>query len=267
MRTIRLTLAYDGTRYVGWQRQARGTSIQGVIEAALSRIEGRAVVVTGSGRTDAGVHALGQVASFTLAHPIAMAALVCALNAMLPPDLRVLDATEAPAGFDARRSASRKTYRYRLLRTAIADPFERLYAWHLPGPLDLAAMRQGLTPLLGRHDFASFQASGSRVSNTVRTLFDARLEPGLLADGRSGLPGDDLLTFEFTADGFLRHMVRTVVGTMVEIGAGRRDAVLVPALLAACDRRLAGPTAPAAGLFLVRVEYTSGSGLAPRQNA
>jgi tRNA pseudouridine38-40 synthase len=256
LRTIRITVAYDGTRYVGWQRQARGTSVQAVIEAALSRIEGRQVVVTGSGRTDAGVHALGQVASFALEHPIATAALVRALNAVLPSDLRVLEAGEAPAGFNARFSAGRKTYRYRILRGAVADPFERRYAWHLPMSLDLATMREGLGHLLGRHDFASFQASGSRVSSTVRTLLDARLETSRrLFAPEPGPAAGDVLAVELTADGFLRHMARTIVGTVVEIGAGRRDAASVPALLAARDRRMAGPTAPAAGLFLARVEY------------
>jgi tRNA pseudouridine38-40 synthase len=275
LRTLKLTLAYEGTRYVGWQRQAAGTSIQGVLEEALGRIEGAPVRVRGSGRTDAGVHATAQVASVRLSHPIAPAALRRALNAVLPADIRVGCVEHAPASFDARFNAIGKTYRYRILNEPVADPFERLYAWHVAVPLDPHAMRAALAPLVGRHDFAAFQASGSGLATTVRTVFDAGVEwaqtgepdgigdrarddpvtVGMRRDAPIPRGGRGLLAVVLTADGFLRHMVRNIVGTLVEVGAGRRQAGDMAALIASRDRRQAGPTAPPHGLFLVRVDY------------
>jgi tRNA pseudouridine38-40 synthase len=161
MRTIKLTLAYDGTDYVGWQRQARGRSVQGELERALEEIEGRRVTVTGAGRTDAGVHALGQVASVQLAHGIEMPVLFRALNAKLPPDIRLLAAEAVASGFHARYAARCKTYRYNLAFGAVASPFTRCYAWHVRESLDFEAMRAAAERLHGRHDFAAFQAVGT----------------------------------------------------------------------------------------------------------
>lgn len=250
-RTIRLTLAYDGTAYVGWQRQPNGTSIQALVEQALEPIEGAPVAVVGSGRTDAGVHALGQVASVRLGHPLSTGALVRALNARLPEDVRVLDAAEAADDFSARFSATGKTYRYRILAQPLGDPFERRYAWHVPQPLDTAAMEAALAALPGERDFASFQAAGSSVASTVRCLTAAALSLETRPPGRHV----SVIACEFSATGFLRHMVRNLVGTLVEVGAGRRSVASVAAALEARDRSAAGITAPPHGLFLVRVDY------------
>jgi tRNA pseudouridine38-40 synthase len=252
MRTLKLTIAYDGTRYVGWQRQAHGTSVQALVEAAIAPIEQRRVRVTGSGRTDAGVHALGQVASVELQHGIAIPDLQRALNARLPDDVRVVAVEEAGEGFNARFSARWKTYRYRLLNREVGDPFERTLAWHVPHRLDVAGMRDALGSIVGTHDFAAFQAAGSRVTTTERTVRAAALWQG---PEHPSERRPDVLVIEVTANGFLRHMVRTIVGTVVEVGLGRRSAASLAEALAARDRRLAGPTAPGHGLYLVGVEY------------
>ena len=252
MRTLKLTIAYDGTRYVGWQRQARGTSVQALVEATIATIEGRPVRVTGSGRTDAGAHALGQVASVDLRHPISPRDLRRAINARLPDDVRIVDVAEVRPGFNARFAARSKTYRYRILNNEVGDPFERDRAWRIGPALDAAAMREALRLVVGTHDFVAFQASGSHVRTTTRTVTSARLWQG---HEHPEERRPDVLVIEITGDGFLRHMVRTVVGTLVEVGLGRRDAASLAEALAQRDRRLAGPTAPAHGLFLVRVDY------------
>jgi tRNA pseudouridine38-40 synthase len=254
VRTIRIVVAYDGTDFVGWQRQAKGRSVQGLLEEALARIDGTAVTVVGAGRTDAGVHALGQAASFSLAAPIDLSSLQRALNAILPCDVRAVDLAEAEPGFNARFGARSKTYRYQIVNARVMSPFLRRYAWHVPRPLDLQAMSAAAGALEGRHDFASFQAAGSDVLGTVRTLSVSRWVEGTAGEPASGGP---LLTYEVRGDGFLRHMVRNIVGTLVEIGVGRRRAESVEGLLASRDRGAAGPTAPAHGLWLVAVEYDS----------
>ncbi|MBE3135556.1 MAG: tRNA pseudouridine(38-40) synthase TruA [Acidobacteria bacterium] len=263
-RTLKLTLAYDGTDYVGWQRQAEGVSIQGLIEAALSAIEGRHVTVTGAGRTDAGVHALGQVASTVFMHDLDTTRLRRALNAMLPPEVRILAVEEAPAAFHARRGACAKTYRYCIASGEMVSPFERRYVWHVRQALNPDAMAAAARLLEGRHDFAGFQAAGSAIATTVRTVFSSTLRPagdedqfwppGARAAGRDA-PSRLLLVYDVTGDGFLRHMVRTIVGTLVDIGSGRRDPHAIDTVLAARQRQAAGPTAPASGLCLVRVAF------------
>jgi tRNA pseudouridine38-40 synthase len=175
MRTFKITLAYDGTGYVGWQRQANGPSIQALVEEALRALDGRDVTVTGAGRTDAGVHALGQVAAFAIARELGPDALLRALNAHLPPAVRVVGAEEAPPSFHPRFGAREKTYRYQLWNGDVLSPFERAYAWHVPGPLDVDAMRAAAQLLVGRHDFAAFQATGSDVATTEREIFTSTL--------------------------------------------------------------------------------------------
>jgi tRNA pseudouridine38-40 synthase len=255
MRMLKLTVAYDGTVYVGWQRQAQGTSIQGLIEEALARIEGQPVTITGAGRTDAGVHALAQVASVRVATMHACETYVRALNAALPQDVRVRRVEDVSETFHARFDARAKTYRYRILNGPVASPFESRYAWHVTFPLDLEAMRTALASCEGEHDFAAFQASGSIVSGTVRTIHRATLDI-TTTGGITGIdPETPLLTLTVTGDGFLRHMVRTLTGTLVEVARGRRPASDLSRLLESRDRTQAGETAPPHGLFLVEVTY------------
>jgi tRNA pseudouridine38-40 synthase len=254
MRTLKLTISYDGTRFVGWQRQGRvegrrsvegeGESIQGLLEDALARFEGAPVTVHGAGRTDAGVHALGQVASVRVTFGHDTATVARALNVHLPPEIRVLAVEEACAEFHARFSARSKTYRYQIRNAALASPFERDYVWHLPERLSIEAMQEAAAVLVGRHDFAAFQSAGSTSSGTVRTVTRSAWED---ADG--------LLTYEISGDGFLRHMVRAVVGTLVEIGRRWRKPQDMAAILAGRSRAAAGATAPPHGLFLLRVDY------------
>lgn len=247
MRTLKLTLQYDGTRYVGWQRQASGPSIQGVLEEALAPFAGGRVAVHGAGRTDAGVHALAQVASVSLGSRLPASELRRALNAVLPSDVRVLDAEDVESGFHARFSARTKTYEYRIVNAQIVSPFLCRYVWHVPRTLDLEAMRTGAAFLAGRHDFAAFRGTGTGVATTERTIHDLAWQAG----GGFDCP----LVFRITGDGFLRHMVRNIVGTLVEVGAQQWEPRRVPLILASRDRTQAGPTAPAHGLFLVHVQY------------
>ena len=285
MTTFKITLAYDGTDYIGWQRQASGTSIQGLLEDALGALDERDVAAAGAGRTDAGVHALGQVASFTLARALPCNTIVRALNARLPDAVRVLSAEEARPSFHARFDARTKTYQYRIWNGDVMPPFERRYAWHLTGALDVAAMCRAARLIEGGHDFSAFQSAGSDVATTVRTISVSRiadcglrsdcgsLDCGLRSDCGSWIddsmstdesvrasirnhnPQSALLVYEIAGDGFLRHMVRAIVGTLVEIGRGRRPVEWMTAVLASRDRAAAGQTAPALGLFLARVGY------------
>jgi tRNA pseudouridine38-40 synthase len=250
MRVLKLTLAYDGTRFVGWQRQADGESIQGFLEEALAKFEGAPVTVHGAGRTDAGVHALGQVASasVTFTHPTAT--LLRALNAELPQDIRILEVTDAAADFHARFSARSKTYRYQIRAGGPGDPFTRAFVWQLPEPLNIAAMTDAAAALVGRHDFAVFQSTGTEVVSTVRTILRSEFSTTERSE-RS----ERFLVYEVTADGFLRHMVRAIVGTLVEVGRGWRSAESMAQLIGGGARAQAGATAPPHGLFLVSVDY------------
>ena len=257
MRTLKLTIAYEGTAYVGWQRQPNGSSIQGCLEAALAQIEGAPVAVVGAGRTDAGVHALGQVASVQLRHEIAPDALVRAVNARLPSDIRVVTAEVGPESFHARFDATAKTYRYRLLHDAVVSPFDRRYGWHVGESLDHERMAEAGRVLVGEHDFGAFQATGSSTQSTVRTLFEltvsrAPRDPWSVHGGA----GAALTLIDARGSGFLRHMVRVIVGTLVDVGRGHRDRAAVEHALSSCDRGSAGQTAPAHGLCLMRVGYS-----------
>ncbi|MCU1381805.1 MAG: truA 1 [Acidobacteria bacterium] len=266
MPTFKITVAYDGSDYVGWQRQANGVAIQALIEDALRDLDGRDVPVAGAGRTDAGVHALGQVAAFSIARPLGPDAIVRAINASMPPAIRVLAAEEVAPAFHPRFGARQKTYRYQLWNADVMSPFERAYAWHVPGPLDVEAMRAAARLLEGRHDFAAFQATGSSVSTTEREIFASRIaDRGLRTAAESAIelptqsairnPQSALLSYEVTGSGFLRHMVRIIVGSLVEVGRGRQPVDWIGAVIAGCDRTRAGPTAPPHGLFLVTVDY------------
>jgi tRNA pseudouridine38-40 synthase len=275
MPSFKVVLAYDGTEFVGWQRQASGESIQGVLEEALRSFDDRDVTVIGAGRTDAGVHALGQVAAFSLRNTIDAETLARALNAKLPDTIRVLSACEVAETFNPRYDARAKTYRYLIWNGPALSPFERRYAWHVPVALDAGAMDAAARRLEGRHDFAAFQAAGSDVETTVRTMASSRVlsaklsttedteDTGEKSSSRRsfdlGVPralrGGELISYEVTGDGFLRHMVRAVVGTLVEIGRGRRPVEWIDEVIASRDRTAAGPTVPATGLFLVGVDY------------
>jgi tRNA pseudouridine38-40 synthase len=242
---VKLVLEYDGTRYVGWQVQPNGPSVQAEVERALETLHKAPRKVTAAGRTDAGVHALGQVCSFYEAEPLPLKAYLQGMNALLPDDVAVRAASLEPQGFDARRSASGKRYRYRIENDRTRAPLSRLQAWQQFRPLDVAAMRDAAARLLGRHDFACFQAADCACAHAVRHLTRCEVlgEPGGRID----------LVLEATA--FVKHMVRNVTGTLVEVGLGRRAPGSMEALLHARDRRLAGPTAPPQGLCLEEVFY------------
>jgi tRNA pseudouridine38-40 synthase len=243
-RRIRLVVEYDGTDFAGWQRQPRSPTIQAALEDALLRLTGERLVVHGAGRTDAGVHALGQVAAITTASPLPAETLRRALCALLPPAISVVAADEVEASFDPRRHARGKLYRYRIWNRPSRSPHEARHAWHRTRPLDDAAMAEAAALLIGEHDFAAFRAADCERRTTVRRVFS-------LAVRRSG----PLVTVEVEATAFLKNMVRIIVGTLDEVGRGRLSPDAVAAILAGRDRAAAGPTAPPHGLFLVEVHY------------
>ncbi len=247
MRTLRLTIAYDGAEFAGWQLQSNARTVQGVIEQGLARLCGLPLRPNAAGRTDSGVHASGQVLSLALPDGLDLPAkaFVYGLNRFLPEDVAVLAAAEAPEGFDARRDAVAKHYRYRILNRTTRHPLLRRSHWLIYRRLAIDRMREAAAALLGRHDFAAFRASDCQAKSTIRRL--DRLE--LVA----GVP--DEWIFEVEGPAFLKHMVRNLVGTLVEVGYGQRSPADIQRLLASRDRRLAGRTAPAHGLTLVSVKY------------
>ena len=243
MRRIRIHLAYDGAAFHGWQVQPGLATIQGALEEILSGIEGAPVHVAASGRTDAGVHALRQVAAFSIENPIPAANLRRAVNRLLPAAIRVLSAEEVPADFHPRFQATAKTYEYRICRGEVCTPFEWPFVHHYPYPLDEARMSTLARAFEGEHDFSAFAASDDRDAegrSKVRTVFSSVLEPS-----------PERLVYRIRGSGFLKHMVRNIVGTLIEAGKGNiQDVTVLPAA--------SGPTAPAKGLFLVSVEYGPG---------
>ncbi len=274
----KLTLAYDGTDFHGWQVQPGVSTIQGELQSALGRVTGESPLPQGSGRTDAGVHALAQVASFSLSAPIPAENLQNALNRTLPAPIRVLSASLAPDAFHARHSAIAKTYEYRIFRGEICPPFLVRYVHACPWPMDVAALERSAKFFLGEHNFLSFAATDPDL--TARTAFAAReliqevkvptaLAPALrIAPAQSPIrtiyssswetrdtEAGPLLVYRVRANGFLHHMVRNFVGTMLDISRGLRQPEDIPTILAAHSRSAAGPTAPARGLFLHSVEY------------
>lgn len=241
---IRLTLEYDGTAYAGWQLQPNGLSVQEVVEGALARVLGEKVRLTSSGRTDAGVHARGMVAHFETQKVLPLAAYREGVNRHLPHDIAVKEAQEAPAGFHARFSARGKWYRYQISASSARSPLLARFSWHVRGELDLAAMREAATFFAGRHDFAAFRGAGCEARTTEREIFSVEVE-------QEG----ELLAIDVKGEGFLRNMVRVMVGTLVEVGLGRRSPSDIPHLLREGSRPLAGRTAPPQGLCLMEVWY------------
>lgn len=246
MNKIKLHISYDGTRYSGFQIQDNAPTIQGELEKALAVIYKQPVRLTGAGRTDAGVHARGQAAHYEAPFPIAVSNLPAALNAALPGDIVITGAEAVPADFHARFQARRKIYSYTIDRALYPRPMLRLYSYHFPGFLDLESMRAGTMLLQGRHDFAAFQAAGSSVRDTVRTLYRVELQ---------NLPPEQLLKLEFEGDGFLYKMVRQLAGSLLRIGQGKLTVKELAAALEGACPSAAGPTAPPHGLCLERVVY------------
>ncbi len=249
MRNIKLLLAYDGTGFSGWQVQPDASTVQGVLASAIGRITGEKALPQGSGRTDAGVHALAQVATFRTESVVPPANFATALNDILPASIRVLEAIEVPAEFHPRKSALAKTYRYRIYREAICPPFLARYVWHYPYPLDEEAVKESAPLIEGEHDFTSFAAVDAErgrdgnVSNS-RHVFSSRWRREA-----------DEFIYEVRGSGFLHHMVRNLVGTFLLVGKGTLKPQDVVTILEAKNRSAAGATAPATGLYLVRVEY------------
>jgi tRNA pseudouridine38-40 synthase len=252
VRHICLVVEYDGTALCGWQRQANGPTVQGHLEAALGKLLAHEARVVGASRTDAGVHARGQVASFRTERPIPVHGIRRGLNSLLPPAIAIADAAEVPDDFHPRFSATGKHYRYLVLTRRERSPRLRDRAWHRPGALDLAAMRQAGAALIGEHDFAAFRAAGCTARRTVRRIDEIAIDVAI-DPAEPGSPG--LLAFDVRGNAFLRNMVRIVVGTLVEVGAGRRPVEQVSEILASRDRTRAGITAPPQGLELVSVRY------------
>ena len=241
---IKLTVEYDGTRYHGWQIQANGETIQAVLERAVSTFLGKSTRITGSGRTDAGVHALGQVASFVSDQDCDLRKMRLGLNALTPEDISITAVERVADSFDARRDGRSRVYEYHILNRSTPSPFYLNRAWHVHEPLALEAMREAVHGLRGEHDFSSFRAAGCDALHPARKVYRTVLETR-----------GELLVYTIEATAFLRHMVRNIVGTMVEVGRGARSAQSFAELLEARDRTKAGPTAPPHGLYLVEVKY------------
>ena len=250
-RNIALKVAYDGTHYHGFQRQSPPiAAVQNVLEDALAKVCKDTVELAAAGRTDAGVHAYGQVVNFFTDGRIPVGRLPRAVNGLLPPDIVVVEAWEAARDFSARHSATGKTYLYRLEQCMIPNPFSRNYAWQIFHPLDVGAMQKALMLLIGTHDFSSFRAAGGAPMSPVRTLDEVYLAE----------EGAGRLSCRIHGNGFLYHMVRNIISTVVSVGTGRISAERFAEIFAARDRRLASPTAPACGLYLLRVDYDRSAG-------
>jgi tRNA pseudouridine38-40 synthase len=256
MRNLKLTLAYDGTDFHGWQVQPSLPTVQGLLAAAIGRLTGENVLPQGSGRTDAGVHALAQVATVATASTIPTGNFAKALNDLLPPAIRILQVEEQALDFHARKSARAKTYRYRIFRGTVCPPFVARYVWHYPFPLDEAAMAAAAERFLGEHDFTSFAAVDAEKGlndetspGNVRRIFFS-----------SWQRGEEEFVYTVCGSGFLHHMVRNLVGTMIVAGKGTLTPADMDRILAARDRAAAGATAPACGLYLVSVEYEARAG-------
>ena len=246
MQNFKLVIEYDGTAYHGWQRQSNTRTIQGAIENALKTMTGHSVTLIGSGRTDAGAHATGQVASFCLETRLTSDVFAKGLNSLLPPDIVIKDCAAVDETFHARYGARSKVYDYRILNRPTPAALFRQYAWHIRNPLYLEAIRTAMLCLKGEHDFSAFEGAGSPRSHAVRTVTDVNL---------AGKDADGYVVFSIKADGFLRHMARNIVGTLVDVGLGKISPEAFEDILISKDRKQAGTTAPAHGLFLREVKY------------
>jgi len=262
-RTLKLTIAYDGTNYAGWQRQTNGVAIQQIIEDEIAAVVGAPNALMAAGRTDAGVHAAAQVASVTIDHAISCDDLLRALNARIKGgDIRIRSIEEMPLGWSARAAAKSKTYRYAIWNGADPSPFFRHVVWHVPQPLDVDRMSTAARFLIGEHDFVAFQGRGSDVLTTTRRVLAAEVvEMNIDTDQPVALSpidfdrGGRLIRFEIEGSGFLRHMVRTIAGTLVDIGRGAMEPEAMRAIIESKDRARTGQTAPAQGLMLWKVTY------------
>ncbi|MFH0771665.1 MAG: tRNA pseudouridine(38-40) synthase TruA [Candidatus Omnitrophota bacterium] len=259
MRNILLKIEYDGTRYAGWQIQKNAKTIQAVLEAALERITGVKTRLVSCGRTDAGVHALGHMANFKTASEIPLFKLIGGLNGVLPEDITVKEIREVPLNFHSRFDAKSKIYRYTILNTPSPSAISRCYVYHIPYKLNLSLMKKEAKCLLGRHNFKSFQASDPKIKNSLNNFSESRGErSSVRAINRLDIKKrDGLIKIETEADGFLYNMMRNITGTLIEIGRGRLGEGSMRRILRAKDRRLAGPTAPARGLCLVEVKFST----------
>lgn len=246
MAFFKLTIAYDGTKFSGWQAQPDRRTVQGVVQETWARITGESLQVSATSRTDAGVHSLGQTVGIESKTHLIPAQLYNALNATFPEDVILVSIEEAPHGFHATRDAKGKRYRYSIHNDRTRPLFDRKYVWYVPKPLDVEAMHAAAQCLVGTHDFASFQAAGSERESTVRTITAVEVRRG---------NAPSRVEIDVEGDGFLYNMVRIIAGSLVDLGAGRRDAQWLADALAACDRRAAGQTAPPQGLCLLRVYY------------
>jgi tRNA pseudouridine38-40 synthase len=245
MRNIKLLIEYDGTNYQGWQVQPKGPTLQGILEEKLGLLTGEAIQLFGSGRTDSGVHALGQVAHFKTKSQMDIRSMQRALNSLLPPDMVIQKIEEVDEDFHARRHSKSKVYEYRILNRNLRSAFQRGFVWHIPQKIKFKEMEKATRWLIGEHDFSSFRSTGSPTQTTVRRVIRAEWKKG-----RNGL-----IRFEIEANGFLKQMVRSIVGTLVEVGKGKIKGEDLQWILDSKDRKKAGPTAPAHGLFLKEVKY------------
>jgi tRNA pseudouridine38-40 synthase len=255
MKKIKLLLEYDGTDYKGWQIQKQGLTIQEVIENTIQGITGMHTRVISASRTDAGTHALGQVITFRTESRLDPETIKRALNALLTGDIRVVDASEVDDSFNPRYDAKRKSYFYIISNQRYSSAFLYRYTWLVQYPLKLPDMKKAARALIGKHDFSSFRGTGSNTENNIRKIFSLRIEKLKEIDFMTANIKGEFIKISIEADGFLRHMVRNIVGTLVEIGRGRIPVSNMEEILNSCDRRLAGPTAPANGLFLERIVY------------
>jgi len=244
MKTIRIVVEYDGTAYAGWQIQPNGLTVQEVVEKALAELTGERIRLHSSGRTDAGVHARGMSVHFRTERDLPLAAYREGVNRLLPPDIAIREAVEVPEGFHARFDATGKWYRYTICQGDVRSPLHRLTSWHIRTPLDLDAMKRGASAFVGEHDFAAFRSSSCEARSTVRTIFSVNIEK----DG-------PLLFIDVKGSGFLKNMVRVMVGTLVELGLGKRLPEDLPSLFESGQRSASGKTAPPQGLCLMEVWY------------
>lgn len=245
MRNFKMTVEYDGSAYCGWQRQDNGVSIQQLLEEAVKKITGQKVSVIGSGRTDAGVHALNQVGSFRCKTKLPVNKIFLGMNSVLPSDIVVKKLEERTDDFHALRDAKSKIYVYRIINQRLRPALGRNYSWHVRYPLDIANIKKAAEYLLGTHDFSCFCATGTDVKDRVRTIVDIEIQTG----------EEGLLEIKVESHGFLKYMVRNIIGTLVDVGRGKREPEEMKLIIESKNRNIAGATAPACGLFLKEVKY------------